>query len=219
MISIIKDESFAARNIPFGIAEVHFPERESWDENAFRVLAEEELSACRSCYPEYDRKSVFGDNPYFRFFKKFKKTYLVMLQAESVLFKGRSFPADNPVTAIPFLLELCTFVLSGTHDVDQMDGPLTLFTPGAKFPFVGLRGDKVHTYPNDICGCDNSGIILSMIAGADERTCARPDSRHVFYPVFGTTDTTDEWIHTNLERLESYIKVIAPEAVIEKTVV
>lgn len=32
MISIIKDESFAARNIPFGIAEVHFPERESWDE-------------------------------------------------------------------------------------------------------------------------------------------------------------------------------------------
>ena len=104
MISIIKDESFAARNIPFGIAEVHFPERESWDENAFRVLAEEELSACRSCYPEYDRKSGFGDNPYFRFFKKFKKTYLGMLQAESVLFKGRSFPADNTVTALPFLL-------------------------------------------------------------------------------------------------------------------
>lgn len=219
MIAIIKDESFAARSIPFGMAEVHFPEQESWNEKAFRALAENELSACRSRYPDYDRKSVFGDNPYFRFFRKFKKTYPVMLQAESVLFKGRPFPADNPVTAIPFLLELCTFVLSGTHDVDQMDGSLTLFTPDAKLPFIGLRGEEVHTYPNDICGRDNGGIILSMIAGADERTCARPDSRHVFYPVFGTPDTTDEWIHSNLERLESYVKVLAPEAVIEKIVV
>lgn len=215
MISIMKDDTFAARDIPFGIAEVRFPARENWEEKAFYALAERELSECRTRFPDYDRKAVFGDNPYFRFFKKFKKTYPVMLQAESILFKGRPFPIENPVAEIPFLLELCTFVLSGTHDIDRMDGPLTLFTPDAKIPFPGMRGGEVHTYPNDVCGRDNSGIILSMIAGADARTCARPDSRHVFYPVFGTPDTPPALLASVLEQLLIYIRVLAPAAEVE----
>lgn len=67
------------------------------------------------------------------------------------------------MTAVPFLLELTTFVLSGTHDIDRIDGPLTIFTPDAKLPFDGMRGDSTHTYPNDICGRDDTGIIFSMI--------------------------------------------------------
>ena len=31
MFEIIKDPNFAARGIPFGVAEVRFPARESWD--------------------------------------------------------------------------------------------------------------------------------------------------------------------------------------------
>ena len=69
------------------------------------------------------------------------------------------------MTAVPFLLELTTFVLSGTHDIDRIDGPLTIFTPDAKLPFDGMRGDSTHTYPNDICGRDETGIIFSMILG------------------------------------------------------
>ncbi len=55
-----------------------------------------------------------------------------MQQFESVMFKGRPFPEDDPVMGVPFLLELTTFVLSGTHDIDRIDGPLTIFTPDAK---------------------------------------------------------------------------------------
>ena len=88
-----------------------------------------------------------------------------MQQFETVMFKGRPFPEEDPVTAVPFLLELTTFVLSGTHDIDRIDGPLTIFTPDAKLPFDGMRGDSTHTYPNDICGRDETGIIFSMILG------------------------------------------------------
>ena len=102
--------------------------------------------ALREKYADYDRKAaVFGENPYFRFFKKFKKTYPVMQQFESVLFKGRPFPEEDPVMGVPFLLELTTFVLSGTHDVDRMDGPLTIFTPSEKPPFPGYARRK-HAY-------------------------------------------------------------------------
>ena len=215
MIPILLDPSFASRGIPFGLAEVAYPAREAWDEAAFRALAMRELDACRARFADYDRRAVFGENPYFRFFRKFKKTYPVMQQFESVLLKGRPFPEVNPVTEVPFLLELCTFVLSGTHDIDRMDGGMTVFSPDAKLPFDGMRADSTHTYAGDVCGRDGSGIIFSMIAGADNRTCVHPDSRHVFYPVFGTPDTPPALLSDALDRLCGYVRTLAPEAAIE----
>lgn len=215
MFPIVKDATFAARNIPLGILEVTYPDRAQWHEKEFYDLVHAELDALREKYADYDRKAVFGENPYFRFFKKFKKTYPVMQQFESVMFKGRPFPEDDPVMGVPFLLELTTFVLSGTHDLDRMDGPLTIFTPDAKLPFPGMRGDSTHTYPNDICGRDGTDIIFSMIAGADERTCIHPDSRHVFYPVFGTPATPTATIEDALERLTFFVRILAPDTAIE----
>ena len=164
MFDIGKDPSCASRGIPLGILEVKYP-AEGCGRAALHALVERELAALRERYADYDRKAVFGENPYFRFFRKFKKTYPVMQQFETVMFKGRPFPEEDPVTAVPFLLELTTFVLSGTHDIDRIDGPLTIFTPDAKLPFDGMRGDSTHTYPNDICGRDETGIIFSMILG------------------------------------------------------
>ena len=139
MFEIRKDASFSERNIPLGVLEVSYPEN-GFVRDALHALIERELAALCDKYADYDRKAVFGENPYFRFFRKFKKTYPVMQQFETVMFKGRPFPEDVPVTALPFLLELTTFVLSGTHDIDRIDGPLTIFTPDAKLPFDGMRG-------------------------------------------------------------------------------
>lgn len=215
MLEIIKDPTFAERNIPLGILEVTYPDRSAWDITKFYDLVHAELDALREKYADYDRKAVFGENPYFRFFKKFKKTYPVMQQFESVLFKGRPFPEGNPAATLPFLAEICTQVLSGAHDIDCLDGPLTIFTPDSRLPFDGMRAESTHTYPNDVCGRDGSGIIFSMIAGADKRTCVHPDSRHIFYPVFGTPDTPPALILSTLDRIVSYVQVLAPAAEIE----
>ena len=212
MFEIIKDPTFAERNIPLGILEVTYPDRSAWDITKFYDLVHAELDALREKYADYDRKAVFGENPYFRFFKKFKKTYPVMQQFESVMFKGRPFPEEDPVMGVPFLLELTTFVLSGTHDIDRMDGPLTIFTPSEKLPFLGMRAASTHTYPKDICGRDNSGIIFSMIAGADERTCAREESRHVFYPVFGVPGQAPDALHSAQTRMAEYAALLAEDA-------
>ena len=96
MLEIIKDPTFAERNIPLGILEVTYPDRSAWDITKFYDLVHAELDALREKYADYDRKAVFGENPYFRFFKKFKKTYPVMQQFESVMFKGRPFPEEDP---------------------------------------------------------------------------------------------------------------------------
>ena len=183
-----------------------------WDEAGFYAMVDEHLAALCGRYRDYVRADVFGQNPYFRFFRKFKKTFPVMMQFESVLLKGREFPKSNAVTAVPFLAELETHVLTGTHDVEQLLGPAELYLAQAKEPFVGLRGDLVHTYPGDLCARDEGGIIFSMIAGADARTCARQTSRHVFYPVFGVPGQDPAALRPMQERLAEYARILAPDA-------
>lgn len=215
MLTLEKERLLAERNIPFGLVEVWYPEPEAWDVEALRSLEEAELAALKADYADYDRKAVFGEDPYVRFFKKFKKTYPVLMQFESFLLKGRPFPQVNPVTEVPFLAELKTRCLMGTHDADAVQGTLRLFSGTEKAPFTGLRGEEVHTYPNDVCGQDDGGIIFSMISGADNRTCAKPESRHVFYPVFGTPDLPAEEIACQQELLKRYVLTLAPTARIE----
>lgn len=210
MLTFRKDPTVSLRNIPFGCVEVFYPE--NLDTFQFRLLVQEELAVLTHRYPEYDRKTVFGENPYYRYFKKFKKTYPVMMQFESVLLKGRPFPEFNPVAEIPFLMELMTHVLSGAHDADRICGPVNLYCAADKEEFPGLRGVPFHTYPGDFCGRDDEGIIFSLIAGADERTCARTNSRHLMYPLFGAPDLPLSVLQDAMEVLVRYIKVLSSDA-------
>ena len=212
MVQITKESGMQSAAIPFAWVEVQYPDKAQWDEDGFYNMVEQHLAALREQYRDYVRADVFGQNPYFRYFRKFKKTYPVMMQFESVLLKGREFPKSNAVTAVPFLAELETHVLTGTHDVEQLLGPAELYLAQAKEPFAGLRGDLVHTYPGDVCARDEGGIIFSMIAGADARTRARQTSRHVFYPVFGVPGQDPAALRPTQERLAEYARILAPDA-------
>ena len=212
MVQITKENGMQSAGVPFAWVEVQYPEKAQWGEAGFYAMVERHLAVLREQYRDYVRADVFGQNPYFRYFRKFKKTYPVMMQFESVLLKGREFPKSNAVTAVPFLAELETHVLTGTHDVEQLLGPAELYLAQAKEPFAGLRGDLVHTYPGDLCARDEGGIIFSMIAGADARTCARQTSRHVFYPVFGVPGQDPAALRPTQERLAEYARILAPDA-------
>ena len=143
----------------------------------------------------------------------------MLQQLESILLKGRPFPTGRPVNEIAFLTELRTQTLSGAHDAEQVMGTVKLFCPEEKLPFTGMRGEEVHTYPGDTSARDDGGIIFSMIAGADHRTCLRPESRHIFYPFFATPDTTREQLLPAMELLSSYVRVLAPSAEIKSFLV
>lgn len=210
------NKSVELDNFLIGIVEVEYPDK--LNESDFYNLVDNNLNKLYELSNSYDRKIVFGENPYYRFFKKFKKTYPVLLQYESIIFKKREFPKNNPIIAVPFLLELTTLCLSGTHDIKKIDGPLYFYLSHDKTPFLGMRGEA-HAYPNDVCAKDNQGIILSEIAGADARTCANSESRHVFYPIFGAPDINNEIIEEYINKLISYIKVLSPDAKIESKLI
>ena len=219
MFQMQADASFLEKGVHFGALEVNFPQREEWDLSAFEALKVQELERLRETFSAYDRKTVFGENPYYRYFKKYKKTYPVLQQLESFLLKGRPFPSGNPVNEVAFLAELQTQMLVGTHDIDRIAGTPQLFCPSEKLPYPGMRGEEVHTYPGDVSGRDNDGIIWGMIAGADERTYIRPDSVHVAYLVFGAPGVTNEQMENLLCTLANYAKTLAPSAQARKLLI
>lgn len=212
MFQIQADLSFQEKGVPFGVLEVNYPTPEMWELSAFEAMKTQELEILRERFQDYDRQAVFKENPYYRYFKKYKKTYPVLQQLESLLLKGRPFPGGRPVNEVAFLAELQTQILMGTHDIDRMIGSVELFCPAEKLTYPGMRGEPVHTYPGDVSGRDDGGIILGMIAGADERTFIRPDSTHVAYLVFGAPGVTGNDIQEGLSLLNRYAKTLAPDA-------
>lgn len=212
MFQIQTDTSFLEKSVRFGVLEVSFPQREQWDLSAFEALKSRELDRLRETFAAYDRKEVFGENPYCRYFKKYKKTYPVLQQLESFLLKGRPFPSGNPVNEVAFLAELRTQMLVGAHDIERIAGVPELFCPAEKLPYPGMRGEEAHTYPGDVSGRDGGGIIWGMIGGADERTCIHPDSTHIAYLVFGAPGVTGEQVERLLGMLADHARTLAPAA-------
>ena len=77
MRDIIRDASLDADR-HLGILEVWYPDSSEWDTAAFNELKEKELEAIREEGREYDRETWFRQEPFFRYFRKFRKTSPVM---------------------------------------------------------------------------------------------------------------------------------------------
>lgn len=211
MLKVIRDNSLTDDGRHMGIVEVEYPARPEWDTAGFDAFLDAELAAIKAAGASYDREAVFRQDPYFRYFRKFKKTYPVMMQVESFLLKDRPFPEGEYINAVAFLTELKTHILLGTHDVDRIKGDLVIYNESAKTPFPGMFNPDCHSYPKDITGRDDEGIIISMIAGADARTCIHEDTSHVVYLVFGLPDMAMS-IEEVAEQIRTNVYKLAPTA-------
>lgn len=195
--------------------EVRYPERSEWDVEAFETLRDSELEKIKAGAADYSRNEVFRQNPFFRYFRKYKKSYPVMMQVESFLLKDRPFGNDDPINQVAFLTELKLHGLVGTHDADKMHGDVIIYCPAEKEPFSGMHDQGTHVYPRDVTLKDDGGPIASMIAGADDRTCLREGSLHVVYLIFGTPSHDAGMYENTRDQLQKYVRTLAPGAVME----
>lgn len=215
MINVVKDDSFVEGGRHFAMLEVRYPERSEWNMTAFEAFRDSELEKIKAGAAGYSRDKIFRQDPFFRYFRKYKKTFPVMMQVESFLLKDRPFGNDDPINQVAFLTELKLRGLVGTHDVDRMQGDITIYCPAQKEPFSGMHGQGTHVYPGDVTLKDDIGPFASMIAGADDRTCLGGGSLHVAYLIFGTPSHDAGLYESTKEQLEEYIETLAPGAAVE----
>ncbi len=173
---------------------------------------EEEL---RVRYAGMDRKAL-REEPilaaYDAFYRRFRKSYHVQLQLESVVFKGKPILSPSALVTCMFMAELKTGLLTAAHDFDSLDLPLTAEISAGEETYQQLNGTIKQLKAGDLYIRDLQGILSSVIYGPDKRTQIRPDTVNSLFTTYGPPGITVSQVEAQLEILEGYIMLFAPEA-------
>ena len=107
---------------------------------------------------------------YTAFYKGFDKTYHVLGQLNSIVYKEKSIPSVAALVEAMFMAELKNGMLTAGHDLDQVCLPITLNIASGEEHFIVMRGVDQALKPGDMFISDSKGILSSVIYGPDQRT-------------------------------------------------
>jgi len=179
---------------------------------AEKAALEEDL---RSRFAGGDRRDIAAlpvYQAYAAYYKRFRKTYQVQAQLESVLFRGKSIPRVAALVEAMFMAELKNGILTGGHDLDLLALPVTLRVSTGKEMMTLLNDREQQLKPGDMYMGDRQGVISDVIYGLEKRTMIRPETTKVFFSIYGAQGIPAATIRAHLEDIERYIRVFSPDA-------
>jgi DNA/RNA-binding domain of Phe-tRNA-synthetase-like protein len=152
---------------------------------------------------------------YSDYYRRFKKTYHVQLQLESIVLKGKSIPTVASLVECMFMAEVKNLLLTAGHDLDTLQLPLTLDVTTGTENYVLLRGENQVVKAGDMMISDGMGIISNIIYGPDQRTQITAVTRNVVFTVYAPSGIDEQAVAKHLEDMRDYVIVIAPQARVE----
>ena len=153
---------------------------------------------------------------YKQYYSRFKKTYHVQLQVESIVQKGRKLPNVSPLVDANFLAEMETFILTAGHDVAKLQEPITIDISKEGDQITQMNGQRKPIRTGDMIMRDANGVSFSIIYGQDNRSFISPETSHVLYVAYVPEGIPEEVTMTQLEKIEEYIRLFSPDAVVEQ---
>ena len=193
-------------------------------ENVLNLESCEELENCKRQL-ETDLRAMFiskqqlsGHFPitvYSDYYKRYKKTYHVLQQLESIVFKGRKIPHVAGLVEAMFMAELKNGLLTAGHDYDVLKLPLKLDSAVGNEKYILINGKEQVMKPEDMMISDTAGIISSIIHGPDSRTRLLPETQKAFFIIYAPAGISKNEILEHLSDIYSYVKLISPDAKVE----
>ncbi len=179
-----------------------------------RIALEDQL---RTHYAGLDRNSI-GSEPtmqaYRTYYKRFKKTYHVLLQLESVI-NGKPIPSVSALVEAMFMAEMKNRLLTAGHDLDSIHLPMHLDIARGDEDYTLLRGEDQICKAGDMILSDAQGVICSVIYGSDQRTIIKSSTRRVLYVVYVPPGIPHMDVDHHLNELESNVRLVSPHAIVE----
>lgn len=180
---------------------------------AFGAIKAAEIERVRAQYPDYERKAFVQTEPvsqYAGYYKRFKKTYHVLQQFETIVVKGSPLPDADPLVQVLYLTEIKHRLLIAGHDLDRVALPLTIFLSQGGERYTGASGREIELKADDICMRDGDDVILSIIYGQDFRTRMTPETRNALYLIDGVDGIMPELVEPALEDMQAYLRAFDP---------
>ncbi len=153
---------------------------------------------------------------YIRYYKRFNKTYHVLLQAESVALKNKPLPNVCPLVDAVFASEMETFVLTAGHDVAMLQPPILIDVSLEGDEMVQMDGTVKTIRPGDMIMRNAEGISCSILYGQCKQDTITAETKHVLYVAYAPSGVPKETVRAHLERIESNIRLFSPDAVLEQ---
>jgi DNA/RNA-binding domain of Phe-tRNA-synthetase-like protein len=169
----------------------------------------------RSRYGSLDRSQLAAIpslQVYEAYYKRFKKTYHVQLQLESIAFKGKSIPSVAALVEAMFMAEVENMLLTAGHDLDSLHLPARLDVTKGDEIYTLMRGQPQQVKPGDMIISDGRGIISNIIYGPDRRTQIQPGTRNVIYTTYAPAGIAEQAVMHHLQDIREYVLLFAPDA-------
>lgn len=174
--------------------------------------------ALRSRFSGGDRAAVKAlptIQAYDAYYKRYKKTYPVQLQLESVVLKGRSIPRVAALVEAMFMAELKNLLLTAGHDLEAVQPPVRLDVAGGSERYVMLNGHEQVLKLGDMMMVDAQGVISSVIYGPDQRTRITPETRQALFAVYAPPGVGEQAVRQHLQDIQAHVMLVAPDAGVE----
>jgi DNA/RNA-binding domain of Phe-tRNA-synthetase-like protein len=159
-----------------------------------------------------DLKALPTIQAYTAYYKRFKKTYHLLLQLESVATKGQPIPRVAALVEAMFMAELDDLLLTAGHDLALVEQPLWLDVADGSERFVNIAGKENALKPGDLFIADARGVLSSIVYGSDRRTMITPDTRQALFTTYAPAGIGAEAVRQHLQHIQENILLFAPEA-------
>jgi DNA/RNA-binding domain of Phe-tRNA-synthetase-like protein len=160
-------------------------------------------------------KSLEQIKAYTSYYKRFKKSYHVQSQVESIVFKGKGIPRVAALVEAMFVAELSNMLLTAGHDRDSIEGLITVDVSKGTEKYIRINGQEQQLKAGDMVMADGQGVISSVIYGPDRRTMITPKTSNALFAVYTAPGIVQADVRKHLEDIASYVKLVAPDARIE----
>jgi DNA/RNA-binding domain of Phe-tRNA-synthetase-like protein len=151
---------------------------------------------------------------YNAYYKRFRKTYHVQHQLESVALKGRDIPRAEALVEAMFMAELAFLLLTAGHDLDVVTPPVRVDVAEGSESYIRINGATQVLKAGDMYIADAEGILSSIVYGPDQRTRITPETRNVLFTIYAPPDVPRELVCGHLAAIRDNALMVAPEAVV-----
>ncbi len=159
-----------------------------------------------------DLKKIPEIQAYTRYYKRFRKTYHVLLQLESVALKNRGIPSGNPLLQIMFMAELNNLLLTSIHDLNLVNMPVIVDRADGTEKYQRIDQNIQELKKEDMYMKDKAGIISSVIYGPDFRTKIMQETTSALFTVYAPEGIDKRTTLLHLRDIRSMIRESSPSA-------
>lgn len=149
---------------------------------------------------------------YDAYYRRFDKSYHVLLQLESVALKGKALPRVAALVEAMFMAELAGQILTAGHDLGAVREPLSLGVAAGTEAYTGIRGREERCTAGDMMISDSLGVISSVLHGPDSRTCITPATTEALFTSYAPEGVGGDALAVHLGMIEELVKLVSPAA-------